>query len=309
MITAESSRIPGRSTRLLAFAIASIAAFLLFAAFGVAGARAEDTFSFDGRPGPHFTATSGELPECWSDASGVFQPSNKASENGQIHADLDIFDACEESWAAEISYGQRLQEPPEDPWDNNGYEWKEGYGGFWFGAEDPTLEPATLSCWANGAEWVESLGMLPIEKLMSAEVDGTTCKVEWLPGVGPGSAAASSVADTSAKYSHFVDSLASVAAGKAWVAVQTYGRRHLGVEDEITLRTKGGHLIGQATTHLEVGDKRTHVAVPIDRATRRALAAHGFLVVRAAIRHIDGSAGAGDTTTQLVLRRATASHR
>lgn len=309
MNIAESSGIPGPSNRLLAFAVASIAAFLLFAALGVAGARAEDTFRFEGQPGPGFTSDAGEVPECWSDASGIFRPSNEASEDGKVRADLDIWDECGEQWATEIYYGQHLHEPPQNPLVSSSYEWSGGYGGFWFDAEDRSLEPATLSCWANGAEWVESLGIMPIENLMSAEVDGTTCTVEWLPGAGPESASASSVADTSAKYSHFVDSLAPVSAGKAQVAVQTFGRRRLGVEDEITLRTKGGQLIGQATTHLEVGDKPKQVVVPLDQATRRTLAAHGFLVVKASIRHVDGSAGAGDTTSQLVLRKAGASHR
>ncbi len=53
---------------------------------------------------------------------------------------------------------------------------------------------------------------------------------------------------------------------------------------------------------IEVGAKARWIEVPLDRATRRGLREKGFLVVRGSVGHIDGSAGGGDTTTQLVLR-------
>jgi hypothetical protein len=289
-----TSRIPSPYSRLHAFAIAAIAALALLAVLGAPAARAEDTFRFRGEPGPSFTALPGSLPECWSDGSGIFSSSNEADEDGSVSADLDPFDECGEQWATEIYWGQEQRS-----WTR---EWSGGYGGFWFDAQDEVATPATLSCFVNGSEWVESLGIKPIGSMMSAEVDGTDCKVAWLPGAGPESASASSVGEPSAKYSHFVDSLARVSAGKARVEVQAFGRGRLGVEDEITLRTKSGQLIGQATAKLEVGDKPKQVSVPLDGATKRALAAHGFLIVNASIRHIDGSAGAGDHTAQLVLR-------
>ncbi len=278
-----------------------LAAALILAGMAASRAGAEDTFRFNNETGQGFTnGARDSVPECWSDDHGALGPQTEPALTGEIRADVGPFEGCGEWWGANLSYDQELWEeymPGNDLW-------KGGVGAFYFAAEDPAFGPATLSCRATGREWAEKAEFptVPIENEMSSEVDGTTCTVAWLPGASATAATASSTSTDSAKYSHFVDSLAPVVAGKARVQVQTFGRRRLTVEDAITLRTQSGRIIGQAKARLEVGAKARWIEVPLDPATRRALREKGFLLVRGSVRHIDGSAGGGDTTTQLVLR-------
>jgi len=288
--------------RVLALAAAAgIAAVLALAGIAASRAGAEDTFRFDNETGQAFTnGARDSVPECWSDDRGALGPQTQPELTGEIRADVGPFEGCGEWWGANLSYDQEFWEeytPGNDLW-------KGGVGAFVFAAEDPVVGPATLSCRAAGREWAEraEFPTVPIENEMSSEVDGTTCTVAWLPGAHAATAAATGTSTDSAKYSHFVDSLAPVAAGKARVEVQTFGRRRLGVEDLITLRAAGGRVVGRAKAHLEVGARARWVEVPLDAATRRLLRQDGFLVVRASVRHVDGSAGGGDSTTQLVLR-------
>jgi hypothetical protein len=288
------------SIRISALLAALAAAALLLAAFAAPRAGAEDVFRFDNETGEGFTSSARDVvPECWSGVSGVLAPIAEPTQNGSIRADVGPFDGCGEWWGADLAYGQTLQETWEEHGETERY-WTGGVGVFGFTAEDPVVGGSSLSC-AGGNE-------SPILNVMSAEVDGDTCTVEWLPGAGPSDGArASAVAPPSAKYTRFVSSLAPVAGGKARIAVQAFARHDLRVEDGIVLRTLGGHQIGRATTHLRVGAKAKRVPVTLAPAARRALAKRGELVVKASIRHVDGSQGGGDSTSQLVLRRSTAS--
>jgi hypothetical protein len=284
-----------RSARIAALLAAVIAVVLLSAAFA-APAGAEDTFRFDNETGEGFTSSGRDtVPECWSGAHGALAAIGEPALNGSIRADVGPFEGCGEEWGASLAYGQTLAES----WEDEGrmeYWWTGGTGLFGFFAEDPVVGGATVSC-PGGSE-------SPILNEMSAEVDGTTCTVEWLPGAGPsGSARASAVAAPNAKYTRFVSSLAPVVDGMARVAVQAFARRDLLVEDEVVLRTLGGHVIGRATTLLRVGAKAKRIAISLAPAARKALAQGGDLVVKASISHVDGSKGSGDTTSQLVLRR------
>ena len=287
--------------RVVALAAAAFAAALILAGMAVSRAGAEDTFRFNNETGQGFTnGARDSVPECWYDDHGALGPQTEPALTGEIRAEVGPFEGCGEWWGANLSYDQEFWEE----YTRGNDLWKGGVGAFYFAAEDPVVGPATLSCRATGREWAEKAEFptVPIENEMSSEVDGTTCTVAWLPGASATTATASSTSTDSAKYSHFVDSLAPVASGRAWVQVQTFGRRRLAVKDVITLSTQGGRLIGRAKARLEVGAKARWISVRLDPATRRLLREKGYLVVGGSIRHIDGSAGGGDTTTQLVLR-------
>jgi len=294
--------------RLFALTAVVVAVLLVLTGLAASRAGAEDTFRFNNETGQGFTNGARDtVPECWYGDNGALGPQTEPKLTGEIRADISPWESCGEWWGANLSYNQEFWEeytPGNDLW-------KGGVGAFVFDAEDPTVGPATLSCRAAGREWVEraEFPTQPIENVMSAEVDGTTCTVAWLPGAHTASAAAVGTAVDTAKYTHFVDSLAPVVGGKALVAVQTFGRSRLKVEDAITLSTQGGRVIGRAKARLEVGAKAQRVAVTLDAVTRRVLRRRGFLVVKAAVSHVDGSAGGGDTTTQLVLRPPRTLHR
>ncbi|MFN8216658.1 MAG: hypothetical protein U0R71_08685 [Solirubrobacterales bacterium] len=284
--------------------LAALGAAAVLAMFAPPRAAAEDTFRFENETGKGFTAGGRDtVPECWFGASGVLAPQTEPQLTGRISADVGPFESCGGFWSTTLSYDQEFLEDYEME-GQPGALWRGGVGGFAFDAEDPSIGPATLSCSAAGREWAELGGAEPIENLMSSEVEGTVCTVEWLPGAGPQRLArASAVAPADARYSHFVSSLAAVEGGAARVAVQTFARRKLAVADEVVLRTRSGAAIGHATVRLRVGDRARRAAVPLSAAARRALGKRGYLVVRATIRHVDGSPGSGDRTSRLVLRR------
>lgn len=295
-----------RSRLTAVWVIVALVVCLLAAGIEADRAGAEDTFRFEGKPGPGFTAYARTPPECWSEPSGIFASEAGAGDYGSISAEASLFDECGEAWSTLIYYGQSLV-PVEHISGMAAEEWEGGFGEFGFEARDPAFGPATLGC-PYWSPLPSQTGVTPLDT-MTSEVDGTTCTLEWLPGFAPHRAVASSVRRSAPVYSRFVDSLAPVSAGRAGVAVQAFGPKRLGVEDQITLRTRAGRVIGRAIARLEVEAKKRRVAVSLDPATQLALVRRGFLVVRASIRHVDGTHGSGDTTSQLVLRSVDAGLR
>jgi hypothetical protein len=293
------------SRRIHILLVATALALVALASIAAGPAHAEDTFRFDNHTGEGFTAFSEGAPECWEKPSGALAWASEPHQSGSISVDIDPFDSCREWWSANLAYGQEFWEGYEANNGENVELWKGGIGTINFFAEDPGVGPATLRC-AGLGEISEEAGPQAIENEMSTEVDGTDCNIRWLPGAGPSADSLDSarpIEPAGAKYSRFVDSLALVKGGVAHVSVQTFGLNRLEVEDRIALRTRGGQSIGQATTRLRVGEKAKLVAIRLAPVALQEIAKHGYLLVDAALTHVDGSKGDGDSTTQLVLRR------
>ena len=299
--------IQSRSARTHALLVATAVAFVALMAIAAGPARAEDTFRFENHTGEGFTSYSEAAPECWEQPTGPLAWVSEPRQSGSISADISPFGSCKEWWSANLAYEQEFWEGYETTSGEHIDLWKGGVGTFNFWAEDPAIGPATLRC-AGFGEITGEAGPRPIENEMSAEVDGTDCSINWLPGAGP-SGSADSLARTQpmepvdSKYSRFVDSLAPVKGGIAQVSVQTFGLHRVAVEDQIELQTRGGEPVGRATTRLRVGEKPKRVAVKLAPVALAAIAKHGYLLVDASLAHVDGSKGDGDNTSELVLKR------
>ena len=184
--------------------------------------------------------------------------------------------------------------------------WKGGVGAFYFAAEDPAFGPATLSCRATGREWAEKAEFptVPIENEMSSEVDGTTCTVAWLPGASATAATASSTSTASP----WPSTHTSLTASLPWWRVRRASRSRPSAGAVSRSRTpspcarRADASSDRRRPVSKSAQRRGGSRCALDPATRRALREKGFLLVRGSVRHIDGSAGGGYTTTQLVLR-------
>ncbi len=284
-----------RPLRLLVPLAFLLAATLLLAA---ASAEAHDTFTFQGPAGVEFRnydeATNSPWQaeaedQCWVGRTGNLVEEQSGSE-GSIHAFPETRPAtCPERWTAYMGYRQG----------------RYTFGGILFRPWVLEGSWSTVQCIIPDleSELFDELFPASIEMLMSAEADGTTCIVEWLPGKGSGSALARAASLAPAGWhSRMVDSLARVAGGTAKVRVEIFGSGKRTVRDRVTLRTRGGRLIGSATGagHTAAGPRT--IAVPLAPFAQRALAQKGELMVRARLRHADGTPGTGDRTRQLVLR-------
>jgi hypothetical protein len=263
---------------------------------GVSGAQAEDAFYLESSTGMKF---GGEYmdsiePGCWFGPTGNMIPGN-AAEDGSIRSDISPFDQCSDAWGGAFGFGLNGQ----------------NYFGFEFGAYDWGLASATLDCEGRGVESAEIEGVNPIERLMSAEVDGLTCTIEWLPGARPSPLRRPLSGDRgyaqeplAAKgwHSRIVSSLATVRGGKAKVRSQIFGRPRREIRDRLTLRMPSGRLIGRGVGSGETGSRAHRITVPLAPFARQLLAEKKDLLVRASLTHADGTPGSGDETSQLVLR-------
>jgi hypothetical protein len=267
----------------------SILTLILAAALSVLAvptAQAEDAFYLESSTGMKFAGEYMDViePGCWFGPTGNMIEGN-AAEDGSIRSDISPFDQCSDAWGSALGFGLNGQ----------------NYFGFNFGAYDWGLASATLDCEGRGVESAEAEGVNPIERLMSAEVDGLTCTIEWLPGARP---SASSLAQRAVPswHSRLVSSLAPVANGKAKVKAQLFGPGRRTVRDRVVLRIRSGRLIGEGVGSTRAGSRPGLVPVPLAPFARRLLAANKELVVRASVTHADGTPGTGDETKQLVLR-------
>jgi hypothetical protein len=288
---------PGNHAVRIALIAAAVAFFALLAS---PIAKASDTFRFDNETEIPFTASAQDEFEegYWYGATGVFHPGPTPSESGSVIGDAG---GCErEWWGSNLSFDQTYG----GTWEQRGvsvYYWYGGTGAFNFEAEDPFIGDSTVSCSANGSEWAADVGATPIEDFMTSEADGDTCTVEWLPGVSASDLDLSTVsARPRAGHIRMIDSLSRVYDGKAHVRVQVFGLGHARHDNEVTLRTVAGRLIGGASRELRVGSKPQAIAVPLSRPVRKMVAEGKDVRVHAAVQ-IDSPGGTGDTTTQLVL--------
>lgn len=285
--------------------VAAVAAIAVVMAASPA-ARAEDAFYFNNDTGMAFTPNDqdGIDGNCWLGATGLFIPGPTGAVNGSIRSDVGPFDQCSSMWGSNLGYDQQyIGSYTQQQTGGQVYLWYGGIGAFGFSAYDPALGSATVACASNGTGWETGNGFTPIEAYMTSEADGTTCTVDWLPGVDGASAGARAAANTStASHTRFVDSLAEVWDGRAHPRVQTFGTRRVSVRDAVVLRTRGGKVIGRGTKTLRVGDEPQTVAVTLSRSARKVLAKGRELTVRASIEHARGAQGTGDTTAQLVVR-------
>lgn len=273
----------GRTRTIILFALLALATPTLL---GVSSAQAEDSFYFESDTGMKFLgANMDDLEgECWFGATGNLIEDN-AAENGSIRSENDSpFDECSAAWGANMTY----------------YVKGKGIGAFGFGAFDPLVGSSTVSCQANGVEWERGNGYTPIERFMSAEAEGRTCTVEWLPGVE--AAPGARLLPTARWHSRMVDSLARASKGRAKIEVQVFGQGKRAVRERVTLRNRSGRLIGRGTGVARVGSRSTAIAVSLAPFARERLADERELVAKAVLEHVDGTPGTGDRTRQLVVR-------
>ncbi len=281
--------------RLLVLAVLALLA-------AVPAARASDSFYFENETGMVFTPNDIDSleEECWYGATGVFVPGPKGAEDGSVHSEAGL--GCREFFGANLGFNQRYGGSWEQS-EGRVYWWEGGIGAFEFEANDPLLGFSSVDCSANGPEWEEANGFKPIEALMTAEVDGDTCTVAWLPGVDAGDVATGSAAGSAAAgHIRFVDSRAEVRGGRARVRVEVFGRGGAQRRCTVVLRGKAGEAIGRASRRLRVGDRARVISVPLAPFARQALRVGGDLRADAAVS-IDSLGGSGDTTTRLVLSR------
>ncbi|HVY96428.1 MAG TPA: hypothetical protein VHA54_05665 [Solirubrobacterales bacterium] len=278
------------------------AALALLALVVVPAAQASDAFYFENETGMVFTPNDMDSleSECWYGATGVFVAGPSGSEDGSVRSEAGL--GCREFFGANLAFKQRYGgswEQSEGPV----FFWEGGVGAFGFQADDPLVGFSSVDCAANGPGWEEGNGFRPIEAFMTAEVDGNTCTVEWLPGIDAGDVATGSAAGSAAAgHVRFVDSRAEVRGGKARVRVQVFGRGGAQRRCTVVLRGKAGEAIGRASRELKVGDKARTIAVPLAPFARQALRV-GHDLRAGAVLSIDSVGGSGDNTSQLVLSR------
>lgn len=307
----------GDLRRGLAIGAAALGAIVLALALATtlimaAPAWAEDTFYFRNETGERFTPNDQDGLEegCWFEAGGVFDTeTGSAASLSSITAEAHAFE-CNSMWGVNLGYEQDPIEATRENGERFVGAWWGGIGAFGFDAYDPWIGSSTLQCEANGREWEEGNYMSPIEGLMTAEVDGRTCTISWLPGVT--ASARLGLASTSARayagHVRFVSSLASVLGDHAKVSVQVFGRGAARHRTTVTLRTRAGRRIGSSSRILRVGDRSRVIDVPLSAAAARELSAGGELEVKAAVA-VSSRGGSGDTTSQLLLRRGLSGRR
>jgi hypothetical protein len=289
--------------------LAAALATALVLGTAAAPAGAEDAFYFQNETGIGFTGSMAPPEgECWFGITGIFIPSSSPSSgDGSVRSDNDPFDNCAEIWDPYLGYHQHF----DGSYVQEGfpvYLFSGGVGAVGFMASDPDLTSASTTCNTPGAEWEEANGYTPIEPYMTTEVDGTTCTVDWVPGMSAAGAKASAAALSAAKkpattHLRFVSSLARVVGGEAQVEIQAFGRPRAEVRVAVRLTTKAGKPLGQGKAWTWVGAKPRIVAVPLRLPTYTTFMPKPLeLKVRAVLTHVDGSAGSGDSTKQLLLR-------
>ena len=284
--------------------VVAMAAFLIAAP----AAQAEDTFYLRNETGERLIPNEpDELEEnCWFDATGVLDPDEpgSAAPLSSITAEEHVFE-CVSGWGANISY----RVPPHWHVEHREHTLVGGgnVGAIGFFARDPLIGDATLLCQALGEEWDEGNGFIPIEEFMTAEVDGLTCTISWLPGVNASTPLDLTSASLRAYAGHvrLVDSLAPVVGREAKVRVQVFGLGNARHRVTVTLRDQAGQPIGTGSRFLPVGDRSHMITVALSPATVRELDSRHELRVKAAV-DIASQGGTGDKTTQLLLRRVSA---
>jgi hypothetical protein len=185
-----------------------------------------------------------------------------------------------------------------------------------FQADDPAIGSASFDqCGGQGAqfetsqfEYYDTPGT-PIEQFMTFEVDGLTCTADWIPGVSastppPASTTRSRATRAAvARHTRFVGGLAKVIDGVALVPVQSFGRdAGATVRDRVVLRSKRA-VVGTGEATLVVAAKSRRIRVKVAKSVLAKLRVGHELRVSASVSHADGSAGTGDTTARLLLRR------
>jgi hypothetical protein len=274
-------------------------------------AGAEDNFTVRNETGERFTPNNQDNfeEECWYDATGIFNPATgSAGVLSSITAEAHLFE-CNDGWGSNLGYGQTLETFEQN--EREVYFWWGGVGAFAFSAYDPSIGAGTLSCQAAGSEWAEGNYFTPIERFMTAEVDGRTCTIAWLPGVGGGAARlglASKPSRAAAGHVRFVGSLASVLGRTAKVPVQVFGLGSAHHRVTVTLRSASGERLGSGSRILKVGDRSRVIDVALSPAAAREVSTRHEFKVKAAV-DIASPGGTGDTTTQLLLRRGLVGRR
>jgi hypothetical protein len=281
--------------RLRALALPALV-LAMFASMAIPqGAHAEDTFRLTNKA---LTAEFDQFFQakteagCWYDPNGVFGTGeNFFHEDSEITGDDDPFRCDNASWHSVLDYEQGGSK----------------VGLILFQADDPALGDATLECQGEGAETETGLGFLPIERFLTTEVDGRTCTVAPLPGLGAaGTDFASSPGRAYAGHVRLVSSLAPVVGRRAQVQVEVFGLGAARHRVSVDLRMESGMAVGSASRMLRVGDHPRTISVPISAAAWHELEARREFRVHAAVS-IQSPGGTGDTTTQLLLRRASGS--
>lgn len=283
-------------------ALAAVIAMVAALAVATSQAAASWTFRFENHTSATFTANDESSPEgaCWYEEIGAFKPeSTKGAVSASVSSQSSPFE-CHDTWEAKLAYDQQYIGSYENEGAVNLFFG--GVGAFVFHAYDPWFARATLDCEAAGPEWEEANGETPIEPYMTAEVEGQTCNVAWVPGYTPTQSALEATAPRAyAGHVRFVDGLAQVFRRRAGVRVDIFGLGHARRRVTITLRTAGGDPIGEASRVLPVGGRARTIPVPLSAAALRELHARREFLIHAAVR-IDSKGGTGDTTPQLLLR-------
>jgi hypothetical protein len=283
--------------------VAALASALVLAA-AAAPAGAEDAFYFQNETGIGFSGSMAPPEgECWFGLTGIFVGGPAASsDDGSIRSDNDPFDGCAEVWDPYLGYNQRYV----GSYVREGgpvYLFTGGIGAVGFMASDPDLGSASVSCDTPGAEWEEANGYTPIEPYMTAEADGTTCTVAWVPGMREAGAKASTAARKATTHLRLVDSHAAVVGPEAQVEIQAFGSGRAPVLAGVRLTTKAGKTIGRGKGWTRVGARSRVISVPLRLPRYTALNLRPLeMEVQAVLTHADGSAGSGDSTKQLILR-------